>query len=259
MFREERIRKMLELVNEREIVSYAEISLQLGVSEITIRRDAKVLASERKIEQVQGGVATVRNESYEPPYVVRIAENAEEKAIIGKHAAELIEDSETIFLDVGTTPLQVAKNIPSDKRITVVTSWLPIVFELVNKPRINIIIVGGNVNHRELSIGGGFAEDILKNLYVDKAFIGVAGISVHSGLTDYRLDEIYVKKLVIKNAKKVIALADHSKILRTAPIKIVDIDKIHQIITTDLTSEEHIKGFSDYHLEVTAVHMRYQK
>jgi DeoR family fructose operon transcriptional repressor len=165
--------------------------------------------------------------------MIRSLEMREEKKAIGKLAASLIPESSLIFIDVGTTLLELAKNLPTDKNISVITNWLPIAEELGKKMFSNLFLVGGKVNCREMSIIGNYPLQFLDNFNIEICFIGVGGFSIDHGLTDYTFEEIEMKKQMIRRAKKRIVLADHSKFGRLAPIKICDLSDIDMIVTSE--------------------------
>ena len=222
-----------ELLKGKNILSISELSSILNISKITIRRDLDYLAKEKKIIKTHGGAIIQSSKDYEPPYMIRSLKMIEQKKAIGKLAAFLIPENSLIFIDVGTTLLQLAKNLPNDKNISVITNWIPITEELGKKMFPNIFLLGGKVNCREMSIIGNYSLQFLDNFNIETCFIGVGGVSIDHGLTDYTLEEIEIKKQMIRRAKKRIVLADHSKFDQLAPIKICDLSDIDIIITSE--------------------------
>jgi DeoR/GlpR family transcriptional regulator of sugar metabolism len=174
-----------------------------------------------------------RSEADEPPYTIREREMQLEKHWIGLKAASLVGEREVILIDIGSTLLSLVRSLPLEREITVVTHWLPVVLEMSRRAAAKIIFLGGEVNFGELSTTGGYTEEMLENFHADKLFLGVAGVSPEFGLTDYNTGEIQVKRQMIKYAKKVIVLADHSKFGRVAPLKIVNLGSVHQIVTDE--------------------------
>ena len=122
-----------ELLKEKNILSISELSAILNIPKITIRRDLDYLAKEKRIKKTHGGAIIERAKDYEPPYMIRSLKMIEQKKAIGKFAASLIPENSLIFIDVGTTLLELAKNLPPDKNISVITNWIPIAQELGKK------------------------------------------------------------------------------------------------------------------------------
>jgi DeoR/GlpR family transcriptional regulator of sugar metabolism len=231
-----------ELLKGKNILSISELSAILNISKITIRRDLDYLAKEKKIKKIHGGAIIERAKDYEPPYMIRSLEMTEQKKAIGKLAASLIPENSLIFIDVGSTLLELAKNLPLDKNISVITNWIPIAQELGKKMFSNLFLLCGKVNCREMSIIGNYPLQFLDNFNIETCFIGVSGISIDHGLTDFTLEEIEMKKQMIRRAKKRIVLADHSKFDRLASIKICDLSDIDTIITSEgLDDKDRIK------------------
>lgn len=229
---EKRRDNICELLKEKNMLSIGELSLILNISKPTIRRDLYILAKEKKIIKTYGGAVIQSTKDYEPPYMIRSLKMIEEKRAIGKLAASLIPESSLIFIDVGTTLLELAKNLPTDKNISVITNWLPVAEILGGKRFSNLFLLGGKVNCREMSIIGNYPLQSLDNFNIEICFIGVGGVSIGHGITDYTFEEIEMKKLVIQRAKKRIVLADHKKFDRLAPIKICDLSDIDMIVTS---------------------------
>lgn len=117
-------------------------------------------------------------------------------------SVSLIKDNAVIIVDIGSTLIELIRNI-SDNNITTITNWVPVVVELSKKRGFfNIVLVGGKVYTDELSTIRGYPEEMLKKFNTDMAFLGVGGISGKFGLIDYNIDEVQVKKQMIKSSKK---------------------------------------------------------
>ncbi len=257
MATEELIRKrrdgICRLLEERNILSISELSSILNISKITIRRDLDYLAKEKKIIKTYGGAVIQSAKDYEPPYMIRSLKMIEQKKAIGKLAVFLIPENSLIFIDVGTTLLELAKNLPTDKNISVITNWIPIAEELGKKMFSNLFLLGGKVNCREMSIIGNYPLQLLDNFNIEICFIGVGGISIDQGLTDYTLEEIEIKKQIIQRAEKRIVLADHKKFNQLAPIKICDLSDIDTIITSEGLKDKDRIEIEKYGVEVIIV------
>jgi DeoR/GlpR family transcriptional regulator of sugar metabolism len=247
---EERRKTICELLKTHKVLSVEYLSTLLGISPMTIRRDLTFLDDHEFLQRVHGGAAVTRSEAEEPPYTIREREMQMEKQRIGLAAASLVGEREVILIDIGSTLLYLVRSLPLEKDITVVTHWLPVVLEMNRRAPAKIILLGGEVNFGELSVTGGYTEEMLQNFNADKLFLGVAGVSPEHGLTDYNTSEVQVKRQMIKYAKKVIVLADHSKFGRVAPLKIANLTSVHQIITDDGIPETDRRAVENLGVEV---------
>lgn len=156
----------------------------------------------------------------------------------------VIEDSDTIFLDSGSTTHPLAKYIKMRQQITVVTNSLLVVNELVDS-EVDVLLIGGKLRHSEKSIT---AYDMLfqfNALNIQKAFICTSGISLENGLSDYDIDEIRTRRQIMKNSKQTYVLCDHSKFEQDVTIKTCDLQELEAIITDAGVDEEVRKRFSE--------------
>ncbi len=232
MIQSERRRQIVEQIHREGQASVTDLCQQFDVSEMTIRRDLRELDREGLLRRVHGGAISNLGRSYEPPYRVRSTRQMETKQAIGRAAADLILDGDSIALDVGTTTLEIARNLSSRHNLTIITPSLPIANEIVARQsltsNVRLILTGGIVRAGELSMIGSIAQETYARLHVDKAFIGIGGLSLENGLTEYNLEDSLVKRVLIDNAHQRIVVADSSKLERTtfasvAPLSCVDV------------------------------------
>lgn len=233
--RRERIR---ELLKEGKPLTVATLSSLFRASEMTVRRDLAQLEAEGRLHRTRGGAEPIRTEEYEPSFNIRARENAREKLAIGKAAANLVKDGEVIIVDIGTTFLQFLRITGQARQFTVLTNWLPNVLELAKYPNVHTIVLGGALRKAELSLVGGMTKDALAGFNADKAFIGIGGLTIDKGITDYNMEEVEVKRAMIRTAREVFVLADHSKLERLAPICIAPLNAVHALVT-DFAVTEH--------------------
>jgi DeoR/GlpR family transcriptional regulator of sugar metabolism len=212
-------------------VGFAELAEEFGVSEMTIRRDVESLEGEGLARRVRGGAISVTSRSYEPPFAIRATTAAEAKTAIGAAAARLVNDGDTIIVDVGTTTLELARALHGRRGVTVVTPALPVAVELGNDPDIRVVVTGGQVRQGELSLTGGMAEDAFTAMNCDLAFIGVAGVCAVPGLTEYNPDDARVKRAAIAAARRTIVLADSSKLGRIAFATVAPLSAVDALVT----------------------------
>jgi DeoR family transcriptional regulator, fructose operon transcriptional repressor len=234
MISEDRTAFILKEIEDRGSVTVLDLAQRLNVSEMTVRRDLGDLEKEGMIRRVHGGAVSARGRSFEPSLVLRETQHREEKQLIGKMAAELIADGDSIALDIGSTALQVALNLIGRHNLTVITPSLQIANILANQPDIRLILPGGIVRHGELSLTGDLARRALEGLFVDRLFLGVGAIDSRSGLTEYNWDDSLVKQAMVQSAKEVIVVADPSKFEKVAFARVAPLSVVHMLITTEI-------------------------
>ncbi len=233
MLAEERHQHILLLLNEKGAVTVSELCEQFGVSEMTVRRDLAALERKGLLRRVHGGAVSARGRSYEPPFLMRSSQHAQEKQRIAEAALSLIHDGDSIALDVGTTTLEIAKRLSDVRNLTIVTPSLHIGNVLADNPHNRIILTGGILRPGELSLVGPFAERIFAELFVDKLFLGIGGLHLEAGLTEYNLEDAQVKRAMLRSAKECIVVTDSSKLGRIAFAAVGPISVMHTLITDD--------------------------
>ncbi len=208
-------------------VSVSDLAESLGVSRETIRRDLKLLASEGRASLVHGGAARA---AAEPSLASRAAVNAGGKAAIGREAAKLVEDGMVVLIDSGSTTFGLGAALTSLGALTVLTNSLPIALLLCRSPGIKVIMLGGEIDANDEAAFGIDTLTALAHFRVDISFIGAGGISPEGELTDYTRLAAEQRHLMMKAARKVYVLADHSKFERATPIRIAPVPQIAGLI-----------------------------
>lgn len=250
MFGEERKTKILEQMKIQNSVSVLELSQLFNVSESTIRRDLKELEDENLIRRTHGGAIALESVNFEPTFIEKEDKYREEKEQIAKKAVEFIEEGDTILLDSGTTIYHLVKELKRFNKLTVVTNSIIFAQELQDVKGIEVIITGGILRKETLALVGPFTEQILSSLKVDKAFIGTNGIDIHEGITTPNIVEAATKKQMIKSAKEVILLADHTKIGKVAFAKVAKVTDINKYIFNSSVPESVINEFQELGVKV---------
>lgn len=225
MFKKERQREILRIIEERGKAGVEDLSERLRVSGMTIRRDLSELHERGFLERVHGGALLHPGSrtDHEPPVIERTKSDSETKRRIGQRVAALIQDGEKIFLGSGSTTAAVAQALLQHRNLTVVTNALNIAFSLLDAPEIEVTVTGGFLRRSELSLIGHFAEHTLQGLQVDKVIIGMRGIDPVKGLTSDNMEELMTDQAILGISKNVIVAADHAKFghvaaIRTAPV-----------------------------------------
>lgn len=206
----ERQQRIQGLVRERGIVRVDEICTALGVSPATVRRDLEALEQQGRIRRVHGGALSTESRLDEPFFDDKTALASTQKQQIARRAFSLIRERETIYLDGGSTVLELARLVRDRADLVVVTNSLRAALELSGaKPR--LILIGGELRRRSQSLVGTLTRPVLRELHVDKAFMGTMGFSAASGMTTTDPNEAFTKMMVMENSETVVLLADSSK------------------------------------------------
>lgn len=249
MFCEERQLKISNLLKEKSSIKVSELSNIFNVSESTIRRDLQEMEERGLLSRTHGGAIGIEKTNFELSFKEKEVKKYEEKFNIGKIAARMIEDGDTIILDSGTTTLQLAKCIKA-KNITVITNSIDIASELSQRKDIELIVTGGTLRLSTRAMVGPITEGTLKNFRVDKTFIGANGISIEEGITTPNIMEAHTKKEMMKVANKVILVADSSKFNQVSFAVICPIRAANTIVTSSDLNEAIIKEFEENGVEI---------
>ena len=228
----ERQKQILALLARQKSLSVAEIVERFSISAATARRDLETLASQGKVQRVHGGVVVVEQAPPEMPILERESEQTDEKTRIGRAAANLISDKETIFLGSGTTVLEVARNLRDRKNLTVVTNSLPVLNMLAGSKEITVIALGGMLRDSELSFIGHITEQALTEIRVSKVIMGTRGLSLEHGLTNDYLQETLTDRAIMKIGREVIIVADHTKVNRVSTALLAPLKKVNTLSQT---------------------------
>jgi DeoR family transcriptional regulator of aga operon len=183
----------------------------------------------------------------------RRKQNIKLKETIGRAAAGLISDGETILLDTGTTIMELAKNLPKKIDITVITNSVDITFRLAEYPNIRVIMPGGILRRNSLALVGEEAAQSFRNYYCDKYFLSADGIDVKTGMMTMNIEEASLAKLNILNSKKVIALIDSSKFQHKGIRAIAPLKEIDMLITDSGIPSDTLKAIKQLGVDVLVV------
>jgi DeoR family transcriptional regulator, aga operon transcriptional repressor len=227
----ERQKQILTLLTKQGRLSVNEIVSQFSISEATARRDLESLALEGKVQRVHGGAIAVEQAPPELPILEREDEQPDEKARIGRAAAELIADKETVFLGSGTTVLEVARALRERKNLTVITNSLPVLNLLAGWKEVTVIALGGMLRDSELSFIGHLTEQALTEVRADKVIMGTRGVSLEHGLTNDYLQETLTDRAILRIGREVIIAADHTKINRVSTALLAPLDVMNTFVT----------------------------
>jgi DeoR/GlpR family transcriptional regulator of sugar metabolism len=224
-----------------------ELAAAFGVSPMTVRRDLRMLAREGKLERVYGGAISAEEDR---PFAEIAVERSEAKERIGAAAAALVQDGQTVMLDIGTTAVQVARYLRG-RSLTVITTNLAAYEELMPEPEITLILPGGVVRRDYRSLVGVIAEDSLSQLSADVAFIGTSGVDAEVSVWDTTMVEVPIKRAMMAAAERVVLLADRQKFSMGGVVRVCGAADIDQIVTEDELPTATDNAVRDAGIEVT--------
>lgn len=225
--RRERLRR---IVDARRAVRLEELSEMLGVSPATVRRDLNALAEAGRVRRVHGGAVAPDARPDEPHFDAKASAAAGEKARIAARAVRLLAPDDTVYLDSGSTVLEVARLLHGWDALTVVTNSLPVAVELAGRgPR--LVLVGGELRERSRAIVGPLTRRLLEEIRVDRALMGTFALSLEDGLTTTDPAEAYTKELVMGRAREVVLLAHSAKLGTRSLVRAGSLDQVDVLVT----------------------------
>lgn len=230
-----------------------ELSEEFNVSAVTIRNDLDFFEDKGLIHRTYGG-ALLRNNVYNNPSLEeKQTINMEKKSRIGKYAAGLVKDGESIILDSGTTTREIALRLKNKENITLMTNAINIAMELAGIPTLHLMLTGGVLRDKSYSLVGPEAERTMQNYYFDTFFLGVDGMDFEHGLTTSNPQEAQLNRLMVERSNKVIAVTDSSKFGRQSFSHICDLASIESVITDDQISRACEKRLKKRDIDVIKV------
>jgi DeoR family fructose operon transcriptional repressor len=233
MYQEERQAVILDRARSQGRVDVAELATEFDVTPETVRRDLSALERHGLLRRVHGGAIPVERLGFEPGLQTRDAAMAAEKDRIARAALAELPVEGAILLDAGTTTARLADLLPSDRELTVVTNAVPIGMALSARPNLTVLTVGGRIRGRTLAMVDQWALRVLSETYVDVAFLGTNGVSVQRGLTTPDVAEAATKRAMIRAARRVVVLADRSKVGNDCFARFGELEDVETLITDD--------------------------
>jgi len=244
--------KILEEIDLIGQVTVSDLSNKFSISEVTIRNDLAHLERQQMLIRARGGAIKIKHLKMEidPPLSEKEKEYLIEKQKIAKSALKLIEDSDTIVLDSGTTTTEIARILEQFNNLTIITNALNIASILSEYPDFNIYMPGGVLRKKSLSLVGSLASENSKKFYCDKLFLGVDGFDTSQGISTPNAEEAHLNSIMIGMAKKVIVVTDSRKFDRRRFGFIAPISEIHVVITDSGISEKDKARLEQHGVEV---------
>lgn len=237
----ERRQSILDSLRRSPGIRVVELAAAYDVSQGTIRNDLDALEEEGRLERVHGGAVLVESkELNNTSFTDRHKENIQQKQMIGRCAAQSIQDGESILLDASSTAYYLGLALESKSRLRVVTNGLDVGRLMAKNSTNTVILIGGILNADGSSVTGLFSEMLIEELRIQKAFVSCSGFSLDRGMTEVHLQEALLKRKVIESANEVIALVDSSKFGKEDLTPFASIQDVHQLLTDDGISSRWI-------------------
>lgn len=230
MFKEERKAGILQILEAERRAEVPDLSQRFKVSADTIRRDLRELESDGLIRKTHGGA--LQRIASPPPYTVRLVQASKLKEAIGRRAAELVEEGDSIVIDSGTTTLCLARAL-SVNRLRVLTNSLEIGHVIAEQKQYELILLGGRYDRVHQELVGAATVEQLSRYRVDKVFMGMTAIDRANGITDDSEEDAAFKRNLTRVSQQVIGLADHTKIGRVSFSLVAPASEIDIFITDD--------------------------
>lgn len=247
-----RHKKILEMLYQRKSVSADELASEFGVSKITIRRDLDALAGDKFLERTRGGAVSVSGLSFEELFEEKDHSAKKEKTLIGRYVASLVAENETVFVNAGSTTLEVIRHLQGRKARVVTNNAACLSLEL--DPQQELILLGGDYRSQSKSLIGDLTLSNLRSIFSSITVLGINGVSIKNGCTSAVHQETSVNKAMIENSSgKVIVVADHTKMNCVSSFLTCPLNRIDMIVTDWMTPLPFCEELEDSGLRVIRV------
>jgi DeoR family transcriptional regulator of aga operon len=255
---QQRFNAILTGLQEKGSVAVEDLSAQLEVSLVTIRRDLDVLEQQGLLRRTHGGAVSIEPFFYEPfrkdrSFLAQVERQASEKHRIGRAAAALITPGETIAITPGTTTAEIIRGLPLNSKITVVTNTANIAMELSKRKDVSVFVTGGHLHGEWFSLVGPTAIRSLENMLIHTMFVGADGIDPAWGVSCFNSDEAELNGTMVRHARRHIAVVDHTKFNVVANWRICETGLLQKLITDTGATDEMIAPFQKLGIEVIRV------
>ncbi|WP_020502557.1 DeoR/GlpR family DNA-binding transcription regulator [Sciscionella marina] len=250
MFALERRQFIVQEAQKHGSVDVASLAATIRVTTETVRRDLTLLEQQNILRRVHGGAVPVEFVNPVPGLAERPDIMASAKRAIGKRAVALLPRTGTILIDASTTTAQLAAAIPEDRELTVITNALPIGESMVRLPLLTVHLLGGRLRPSSLATVDHWALEQLDSLDVDVAFIGTDGISPTRGFSTPNSFESAIKRAMVKCAKKVVVLADNTKMENSFMSVFAPLDSVDVLVTDSGAPREKIAALRGTGLQI---------
>ncbi len=247
----ERQKKMVEYIESNTSAQIHDLSEYFGVSEATVRRDLDDLDRQGAIRRTHGGAIKLdRSTSFEQMYNEKLAFRTEEKRRIADVAARMVHNGDTVFVDSGTTTLQLALALSNKENLTLITNDLHIAYSVPVHPTSSIICTGGVRRQGRQELIGSIAEEFIRNSHVNLAFLGADAVDLNLGVTIANFEEVGVKRMLVRSSLRTVLVADHTKFGSVALVKVCDVADCAAVVTDSGITEDAAQKFHKTRIEL---------
>ena len=254
LFLRERLDQIEQVLQAQGRVSVSELCERFGVSAVTIRNDLTTLEQQGRLLRTHGGAMVRSDTSAEPlAFALRKDLHQAEKEQIGRAAAALVRDGESIALDASTTAWQIARQLKDRQELTVVTNGLFVALEFLNSPGVTVVMPGGSLRAASASLVGDQGACILERYHVQKGFFSGGGFTLEEGLTDTNQYEVELKQRMVERSKEVIAVVDSSKWGQVTFAALASADQLDLVIADEGAPTDMVAALRARHVEVLLV------
>ncbi|AEK61319.1 DeoR/GlpR family DNA-binding transcription regulator [Collimonas fungivorans] len=240
---------LLEILERDGQIVARSLSEQLGLSEDTIRRDLRQLAKEGLLQRVHGGALPAS--AAMAPFVERQQISSDAKSAIGRAAGAMIQPGQVVFIDGGTTAVQLARQLPPALRATVVTHSPSIALELVGHAHIEVIMIGGRLFKHSIVSVGASAIEAIGQIRADLYFMGVCSLHPEAGISTGDFEEAAVKRALSNAADRTIVLASPEKLNTASPYRIAPLSQVNGIVVNAGVAETLVAPYREMGITVT--------
>jgi DeoR family transcriptional regulator, aga operon transcriptional repressor len=213
-------------------VGARELAASMDVDTSTIRRDLHALAAEGLLERTHGG-ARVPPGATDVPYAVKQHERGAAKQAIGRAAAALVHDGDSVMLDSGSTVYEVAVHLRERRELTIIVNDLRIAQLVAEFPSVRLLVPGGELLTSNYALVSDQAVAFVRQLRVDWAFIGADAIDVQTGITNTNTLEVPLKRAMLASARHAVVVADSAKFGVRTLVRVAHLDELERVITDD--------------------------
>ena len=249
---EQRRRKILDLLEQQGQITVRDLVERFSISAVTVRSDLDALGAAGAVFRSHGGAVRQLEPTRDYPLQLKASLHREEKARIGKVAADLIQPGEVVILDSGTTTTEIARQLKARNihGVTVISNAMNVIAELTDAPGISVIGIGGVLRPVSQSFVGPQAEAMLRELHADRLFLAVDGFDLETGATTPDVLEAQLNGLMMQVSKRTVVVADFSKLGRRSVSRIGPIEQIHGLITDTGAAGDFVEALRGRGIEV---------
>ncbi|MFA9381220.1 MAG: DeoR/GlpR family DNA-binding transcription regulator [Acetanaerobacterium sp.] len=247
-----RLSHIEEYVLQKDFVSLDELCEVFNKSKNTIRRDVSELVANGIVQKVYGGVRTVKQPGNTlVSFTERNIKSVKEKQYIGALAAKFVNDGDVIFVDSGTTTVNIVRHLSHLKGVTILTNNLYVIMSCMDLPSINTISFGGQLNRTTASFSSNFCS--MENLHrfnINKVFMAATGVSIEKGATHTSPGELAIKKDLVQKADISFLLADYSKFGQTALLTYTELTSFHYVVSDRNPPDIYDEYFQEHNIQL---------